>query len=70
MERRWVPATGLDVRTRFWTIVAAWKYRHADPDICCCGCEWGKGGDICHHGGCRSAKEFAMTAFVKNRTRG
>ena len=45
----------------FRKIVAMWCYRNNDPDICCCGSMLGQGGDICHHGGCRSAKEYAIT---------
>lgn len=44
--------------SRFWAPwVARWKARHIDPDLCCCGCNMGKGGDICFHGGCKSAKK-------------
>lgn len=42
-----------------------WKYRNVDPDLCCCGCNIGTGGSICHHGGCRSAKEYAITSQVE-----
>jgi hypothetical protein len=38
-----------------------WKYRKQDPDVCCCGCMLGHGGSICHHGGCRSMKEYVIT---------
>lgn len=40
---------------------AKWRYRNIDPDICCCGDMVGSGGSTCHHGGCRSAKEYAIT---------
>lgn len=39
-----------------------WKYRNEDPDVCCCGCMMGQGGSICHHGGCRSMKEYCITS--------
>ncbi len=55
------------LRRKFWTVVATWKYRHKDPEVCCCGCNMGQGGDICRHGGCRSAKEYAITRFVAKR---
>jgi len=42
-----------------------WKYRHYDPDVCCCGCMMGEGGSICHHGGCRSMKEYVITSELK-----
>jgi hypothetical protein len=41
--------------------IAKWKYRHVDPNLCCCGDMMGKGGSICHHGGCRSMKEYCIT---------
>lgn len=44
---------------------ARWSYRNIDPDICCCGEQVGSGGSICHHGGCRSAKEYAITRETK-----
>lgn len=39
-----------------------WRHRKIDPDLCCCGCMMGEGGSICHHGGCRSAKEHAIAS--------
>lgn len=38
-----------------------WRYRNIDPELCCCGDTIGSGGSICHHGGCRSAKEHAIS---------
>jgi hypothetical protein len=38
-----------------------WKYRQIDHDVCCCGEQIGKGGSICLHGGCRSAREYLMS---------
>lgn len=38
-----------------------WVYRFVDEDLCCCGSYMGQGGSICGHGGCRSAKEYAMS---------
>lgn len=46
---------------------ARWKFRHVDPNVCCCGCDLGTGGDICAHGGCRSAKDYAISCHVGNR---
>lgn len=40
---------------------AKWKYRNIDPELCCCGDQIGRGGSICAHGGCRSAKEYAIS---------
>jgi hypothetical protein len=42
-----------------------WRYRHADPEVCCCGSQLGHGGDICYHGGCRSMKEYAVTGDIE-----
>lgn len=36
-----------------------WRLRHIPDDLCCCGETMGRGGEICRHGGCRSAKEYA-----------
>lgn len=36
------------------------KYRHQDDSVCCCGSNMGEGGSICHHGGCRSMKEYVI----------
>lgn len=48
-------------RKRFWRRwYAHWKYRHVDPNLCCCGCEMGTGDSICFHGGCKSAKAYAI----------
>lgn len=45
-----------------------WKYRNYDHEVCCCGeSEMGTGGSICHHGGCRSALEYAITCKVDRR---
>lgn len=41
-----------------------WKFRKVDPEICCCGEMYGTGGSICAHGGCRSAKEYAITCSL------
>lgn len=44
-----------------WAIAKRhWELRNVDPEICCCGSMIGTGGSICHHGGCRSAKEYAL----------
>ena len=49
-------------KAKFWRRwLAQWRYRKIDPDLCCCGSQMGQGGSICHHGGCRSAKEYAIT---------
>lgn len=49
-------------KAKFWRRwLALWRYRKIDPDLCCCGSQMGQGGSICHHGGCRSAKEYAIT---------
>ncbi len=53
--RRWIK--------RNWL---TWKYRKIDPNLCCCGCELGQGGSICHHGGCRSMKEYCITTEIDN----
>lgn len=42
-----------------------WHFRFVDPDLCCCGCKMGEGGSICHHGGCRSAREYAITCCLE-----
>jgi len=51
---------------KLWKVARRWsvrrKYRHEDPNVCCCGCLMGQGGSICHHGGCRSAKEYAISS--------
>lgn len=36
------------------------RYRNQDGNTCCCGSDLGKGGDICHHGGCRSMKDYVI----------
>lgn len=55
----------------FWTMLPLrWEYRHIDPDECCCGCTIGEGGDICGHGGCRSAKEYAISTRLLERSNG
>jgi len=39
------------IRLIYWT----WKYRHIDPDLCCCGgmiSDARPGDSICAHGGC------------------
>lgn len=38
----------------------SFKWRNVDPEICCCGERIGHGGSICHHGGCRSMKEYTI----------
>lgn len=43
------------------------KYRSCDPGVCCCGSDLGTGGSICYHGGCRSMKEYVITADVERR---
>jgi hypothetical protein len=48
----------------FRTLMAHWKYRNIDPELCCCGDQMGEGGFMCHYGGCRSAKEYAITCYV------
>ncbi len=48
-------------RRLYWT----WKYRNVDPDLCCCGDRIGCGSSICRHGGCRSAKEYAITSACR-----
>lgn len=55
------------LKRKFWTIIAKWQYRKQDENLCCCGCDIGKGGDICYHGGCRSAKEYAITCLLKEK---
>jgi len=48
-----------------------WKYRNIDPDICCCGEMLSQArpyDSICAHGGCRSAKEYAITCALKRGT--
>lgn len=37
-----------------------WKHRRIEDDLCCCGATIGEGGEICRHGGCRSAKDFVI----------
>lgn len=50
-------------KAKFWRkILARWKYRKIDPKLCCCGSIIGEGGSLCHHGGCRSAKEYAISS--------
>lgn len=52
---------------QWWRVLKAkWRYRKIDPEICCCGCMIGEGGDICYHGGCRSAKEYAIECERNN----
>lgn len=46
-----------------------WKYRSIDPGLCCCGSMIGEGGDICHHGGCRSAVEYAIHYELEKRNK-
>jgi len=47
---------------------AKWKYRHIDPEVCCCGEMLTKPNkhldSICCHGGCRSAKEYAISCYT------
>jgi hypothetical protein len=45
-----------------------WKYRNIDPNICCCGSNMNESkawDSVCNHGGCRSAKEYAITNAVE-----
>jgi len=42
-----------------------WVYSDIDENLCMCGSYMGKGGDICRHGGCCSAKETAMAKHFK-----
>ena len=50
----------------FWRhLRLLWQLRDKDPDLCCCGAYIGQGGDICGHGGCRSAKEYYITESLK-----
>ena len=42
-----------------------WKYRKYDDELCCCGEQMGHGGSICHHGGCRSMKEYTITCELE-----
>lgn len=54
----------------FWRAWAArWKYRRIDADLCCCGEKMGSAQGMCHHGGCRSAKEYAITRAVQQGLR-
>lgn len=34
------------------------QYRNLPDEVCCCGSDLGKGGDICYHGGCKSIKDY------------
>ncbi len=34
------------------------QYRNYPDEVCCCGSDVGKGGDICYHGGCKSIKDY------------
>lgn len=56
------------IRKWVWTLVYNWKYQLYDPDICCCGDMIEKGGSICHHGGCRSMREYTVTGLVTKKT--
>jgi hypothetical protein len=49
------------IRTAVRRAWLAWRYRKIDPNLCCCGDWIGQGGSICGHGGCRSAKEYAIS---------
>ena len=62
----------IDFRIAFWMLFPRlhyryllWHYRFVDPELCCCGDQIGCGGSICHHGGCRSAKEYAVTCAME-----
>lgn len=39
------------------------RYRHIDPEVCCCGGYVGKG---CQMGCCRSAKEYAISQELED----
>ena len=51
---------------RLYELWLEWKYRNVDPELCCCGDTIGQGGSICYHGGCRSAKEYAITSRLED----
>lgn len=54
---------GMSQRVRRWRI--EWKWRNADPDVCCCGQSVvGTGGEICRHGGCRSIKDWLIESEI------
>lgn len=42
-----------------------WKYRHIDPDVCCCGGYVSQGGYGCI-ASCRSEKEYVISELVYN----
>lgn len=58
----WVPCR--QTARKLYTRWLEWKYRKYDDTVCCCGARMGEGGSICHHGGCRSAKENMITNRV------
>lgn len=59
----WWARQPLGAVIRYWWYW--WGIRKHDPEICCCGDMIGCGGSICHHGGCRSALEYALTCRKK-----
>ena len=61
LRRAWNAEFWKGWKTKWRKAKLSWKYRRVDPDLCCCGSQMGQGGSICHHGGCRSAKEYAIT---------
>lgn len=45
----------------------SFKYRHIDPEMCCCGNQIANDpyDSICQHGGCRSAKKYMISREMK-----
>lgn len=57
-------------RQRIALVYFRWKYRGIDPDLCCCGGKLSEAkpwDSICAHGGCRSAKDYAIACACKRR---
>lgn len=66
LRRAWNAEFWKAGKIRWRRMRLSWKYRKIDPDLCCCGSQMGRGGSICHHGGCRSAREHAIDREVNN----
>lgn len=62
LRRAWNAEFWKAGKMRWRRMRLGWKYRKVDPDLCCCGSHIGQGGSICSHGGCRSAKEYAIAS--------
>lgn len=56
-----------ELKRKFYTLCAEWKYRNVTYDeVCCCGLEMDKHTVLDNHSP-RCAKEYAVTCYVESK---